>query len=130
MNPNGAKPNRTNLNRTNPDRTDPDHTDLSWDAYLDRLEVAVTELEHTLAAHGAPEWSAPEWSAPEPPTGLPPDETLARRDGLLVRMMVAAHTLEQLRENVRHQLQSLPAPRRRVAAAYAGTLGGAFDVRG
>jgi hypothetical protein len=101
-----------------------------WDAYLDALEVAVLELEHALAAHGTPEWAAPQWSAPEPPGGPAPDDTLARRDGLLCRMVVAAHTIEQLRDGLRHEIETLPSRRPRAAVAYAGTLGGSFDVSG
>jgi hypothetical protein len=97
----------------------------TWDGYLDRLELAVYEVEHALA-----ERTAPTWSAPEPPDGRPPDATLARRDGLLVRMMVAAHTIEQLRDEVRAEIETLPAPRPRTTVAYAGTIGTNFDYRG
>jgi hypothetical protein len=96
-----------------------------WNAYLDHLEVAVCEVEHALAAG-----ETPSWSAPEPPNGTPPDSTLSRRDGLLVRMMVAAHTIEQLRDGVRAEIESLPAPRPRRALAYAGTIGTTFDYSG
>jgi hypothetical protein len=95
-----------------------------WDGYLDQLEVAVTEIEHELAAG-----ETPGWSAPQPPDGPPPDHSLARRDGLLVRMVVAAHTIEQRRDLIRAEIQSLPAPRPRHATAYAGTIGTAFDYR-
>lgn len=102
----------------------------AWDGYLDQLEVAVLELEHALAAHGTPAWIAPQWSAPEPPTGPAPDDTLARRDGLLCRMVVAAHTIEQLRDGLRHEIERLPSRRPRAAVAYAGTIGGNFDYSG
>lgn len=97
----------------------------AWANYLDHLEVAISEIEHALTAG-----EAPTWSGPQPPDGPPPDETLARRDGLLVRMVIAAHTIEQRRDLVRAEIQSLPAPRPRHATAYAGTIGGTFDYRG
>jgi hypothetical protein len=97
----------------------------AWDGYLDHLEEAVRELEHALA-QGEP----PHWSVPEPPDGTPPDATLSRRDALLARMVVAARTIEQLRDGIRAEIEALPAPRPRAALAYAGTLGTNFDYRG
>jgi hypothetical protein len=96
-----------------------------WGGYLDHLEVAVLELEHALA-----EGEPPQWSVPEPPDGTPPDETLYRRDALLSRMVVSAHTIEQLRDGIRAEIEALPAPRPRAALAYAGTIGTNFDYRG
>lgn len=97
----------------------------AWDRYLDEIEVAVCELEHALAAR-----EAPHWPVPEPPPGRPPEETLARRDGLLARMVVAAHGIEVLRDGIRAKIESLPTGRRRAAVAYEGSLGTRFDVRG
>lgn len=97
----------------------------TWNTYLGRLEIALLEMEDALAAGGTPTWSAP-----EPPDGTPPASTLSRRDGLLVRMMVAAHTIEQLRDEIREEIESLPTPRPRREVAYAGTIGTAFDYRG
>jgi hypothetical protein len=97
----------------------------AWNGYLDWLEVAVLELEHALA-----EGETPVWSTPQPPDGALPDDTLSRRDGLLVRMMVAAHRIEQRRDGIRAQIEALPAPRPRTAVAYAGTIGTNFDFSG
>lgn len=96
-----------------------------WDAYLESLEGLVGILEQTLAEGGLPVWHAPEVPAlPAPP------QTLARRDQLLVRMMVAAQQIERRMDGVRDELEALPSRRPRAAVAYAGTIGGQFDYRG
>ncbi|HET9657390.1 MAG TPA: hypothetical protein VFP72_18705 [Kineosporiaceae bacterium] len=97
----------------------------AWDAYLDTLEGLLEVLEHTLAEGGLPVWRAP-----EPPSVPPPDHTLGRRDTLMARMMVSAHTVEQRMDGVRSELHALPANRPRGASATAITLGAHCDVSG
>jgi hypothetical protein len=114
-----------------------------WSAYLDGLECVANVLEAGLAAALAatdadpdPHASARAWLPAVPqlavplPDGPPPQGSQARREELLTRLVVLTDRLERRRDDVAHQLASLPSRRPRSGERHAGALGGTLDLQG